>query len=188
MPEYVPESFTVRVEGTRPLLMHNPAGVGKPSGRKTVFDPEEDAKEALYLNKKGEVIVPALNILSMLRTAGADLKVPGKGKKTFKGYIYAGVSIEPYEIPLIYSGEYEIDQRPVKVSGRVMRARPKFEPWALEFRLTILDEIIHPTHIKNILEMGGKYQGLCDFRPLFGLFQVVKFDKIDGGDDPTGGA
>ncbi len=163
--------------------MHNPVAVGRPSGRKTVFDPEEDAKEALYLDKDGIVIVPSLNVLSMLRAAGADLKVPGKGKKTFKGYIYAGLNIEPYNIPLIYSGEYEIDQRPVTVSGRVMRARPKFDPWALEFKIAIVDEIIHSTHLKDILAMGGRYQGLCDFRPLFGLFNVTKFEKIENGDD-----
>lgn len=179
MPEFTPETYRVRIDGTRPLLMHRPSGIGQTKGRQVIFDPVEDAKKALYLDRNGAIVVPSLNLLSCLRTAGTEFTVPGRGKKTFKDYIYAGLRIEPLDIPLIYSGEYEIDQRPVKLSGRVMRARPKFYPWGLEFQITIVDSIIHHSSLKDILILAGRLKGLGDFRPLFGLFELSQFERVE---------
>jgi len=33
--------------------------------------------------------------------------------------------------------------------------------------------------LKRTLIDAGKYYGLCDFRPEFGLFEVVEFEKIE---------
>ena len=159
--------------------MHAPNGIGAKKSRSNYYDPVEDAKEALYLNKKGEIVFPAINILSCLREAAVDYKVPGKGKKTYKTYIYAGVSIEPSNIPLIFEGDYDIDLRPVSVGkARVMRARPKFEEWALEFTVSRLDTIINIDNLKDIFNGAGRFKGLGDFRPLFGLFKVTEFEEI----------
>ena len=44
----------------------------------------------------------------------------------------------------------------------------------------ILDPIITPSALKEILIDAGKYNGLLEFRPLFGLFAVETFEKIKG--------
>lgn len=179
------ETYKVRLEGTRPLLMHRiPTDLGNTKGKRgDKHDPQEEAEAALYKDNEGNIVMPSLNILASLKKAGTDYKVPGKGKKTFKNYIYAGVGIEPFEIPLLTDGKdpceaWEIDLRPVVVNrSRITRSRPKFAKWALEFVIEILDPIIQPETLKEILESAGRYQGLCDFRPMFGLFKVAEFEE-----------
>ena len=178
------ETYKVRIQGTRPLLMHRPNGLGEGKTRRAQkHDPEEEAAAAVYRDANGNIVVPALNILASLRKAASDFRVAGKGKKTFKNYIYAGVQIEPMEIPLQYepNGDkpWAVDVRPCVVQrSRIMRARPRFDKWALEFKIHIVDPVISPDSLKAILEAAGRYVGLCDFRPLFGLFKVVEFEQV----------
>lgn len=179
------EKIKVRIEGTRPLLMHSPNSLGKKSGRgERIPEPEDEAERALYKDEKGHVVVPALNILATMKASSKEYKVPGKGKKTFMNYIFAGLQVNPTNIPLRgvngEDPEWEIDIRPVVVQkARIMRARPKFNEWALEFEVEILDAIIRPENIREFLESAGKYTGIGDFRPLFGLFEVTKYEKME---------
>ena len=173
------EVYNVEIKGIRPLLMHSAAAIGtKTDGRgKTEYDPKEEAESYLYKNKDGEIVIPSLNLLSAMRESAKDFKVPGKGRKTFMKYIYAGVQISPLEIPLLSDG-WEIDRKPVVIQrARIMRSRPRFDKWGVKFNIEIVDPIIRGSDAKAILEAAGKYQGLCDFRPLYGLFSVVGFER-----------
>jgi len=111
--------------------------------------------------------------------------VPGKGRTSYSSYIYAGIELEPAFVPLVTnSGKaaaraWEVDVRPVNVQkARILRARPRFDDWAFEFQIKILDPIMRPETLKNILQDAGKYVGLCDMRPLFGLYSVEKFEPV----------
>ena len=177
-------TLDVVVRGTKPLLMHSPAALLKPKNRKiksTDHNPEEEAKESLYLNDEGKICVPSLAVLSCLRKAAVNLKKPGSGKKTLKDYVYSGLSIEPDMIPLD-NQIYEIDIRPVTVQRvRIMRARPIFKNWSLQFKITIQDPSTWDNGIvRSVLEDAGKYQGLLDFRPLFGTFKVERLTDENG--------
>ena len=180
------EQIRVKIRGTRPLLMHSPQSIGQNKDNRsgTRHDPIEEAEASLYRDANGKIIIPSLNLLASMQKAAVDYKVPGKGKKTYKTYILSGIRIEPDDIELITDdkGETEegwtVDLRPVVIQrSRIMRARPKFDSWSLEFTVDILDPIIRPPDVKEFLMSAGKYQGLCDFRPLFGLFEVVKFER-----------
>jgi len=179
------EKVKVRIEGTRPLLMHSPNSLSAKSGRGSAIpEPEDEAERALYKDEKGHIVVPALNLLATIKASSKEYKVPGKGKKTFMNYIFAGLQVSPVNVPLLgLNGEgpkWEIDRRPVVVQrARVMRARPKFNEWALEFEVEILDAIIRPENIKEFLESAGRYTGIGDFRPLFGLFKLAKYEKME---------
>jgi len=184
MPKDVIERIRVRIEGVRPLLMHSPGAMNIKSERKGVqIDPRKEAEASLYRDDDGKIVVPAINILAAMREAAKEYKVPGRGRKTFRDYIYAGLRITPDMIPLqVPNGQdpetaWEVDIRPVVVQrSRIMRARPRFDEWALEFDIEILDPIIRASNVKEFLESAGKYIGLCDFRPLFGQFKVTKFE------------
>lgn len=181
MPE---ERYRVEIEGIRPLLMHSCDSMLEESKNKTTrskeHDPKVDAETALYKDVKGDIIVPSFCVLSCLRESAKNFQVPGKGKKTFKNFIYAGVQIEPMDIPLIYRGGYEVDLKTVVVQrSRIVRARPRFDEWTLIFTLEIIDPIITPQILKQIIGDAGKYNGLLDFRPLYGLFKLTKFERVD---------
>ena len=182
------EKISVRITGKRPLLVHSPnqmieaRDTGKQptrSARPDTIPIVQEAEGCLYKDREGKLVVPALCILASMRNAGVNRIVPGKGKKTFKGYIFSGVQIEPNDIPLQSATGWVPDVKRVKKGNAyVPAARPRFDEWALEFEMQIVDPIISTADLKEILTDAGKYNGLCDFRPLYGLFDVERFEEL----------
>lgn len=175
------EKFKVRIRGRRPLLMHSPQSMMEEDETKRGEKPDsnKEAWKALYRDLNGNICVPGYIIKASMREASKDFKVPGKGKKTFKDFVKAGILIDPEYIPL-EGDNYVIDQRPVVIQrNRIIRARPRFEDWALEFTVEVVDPIIRESNVKEFLETAGRFQGICDNRPEFGLFTVEKFEKLE---------
>lgn len=179
------ERISVRIKGSRPLLMNScqqmvierESEKAKKRGREELT-PTEEAERCLYKDNNGEIYVPSLSLLAAMRAAGVNRLVPGKGKKTYKNYIFSGVRVEPDNIPLQTPG-WKPDLKPVTINrARIIRSRPRFDDWVLEFEMQIVDPIITKADLKEILNEAGKYNGLCDFRPLYGLFEVERFEEI----------
>jgi len=181
------EKIDVTITGTRPLLMHAiPKDFGqKKVGRGAQPDPKEDAEAAMYRDKDGKIAIPSINLLSSLRKAATDYKVPGKARKTFRDLIFSGVQFASAYIPLNCNGTkpekaWEIDLQPVNIQrAKIIRARPRFDEWSLSFQMEIVDDLIQPKVLQDMLESAGRFIGLCDYRPLFGLFKVDKFEVVE---------
>jgi hypothetical protein len=113
----------------------------------------------------------------MIKSASNN-RIAGRGKKTFKDAFKGGVFVEPRLIPHKIS-KWEIDLQNVVVQrSRVIRARPRFDEWELDFQILNIDERITPNIIKDILVDAGRFCGIGDFRPRYGRFEVVKFEPI----------
>jgi hypothetical protein len=180
------ERISVKICGSRPLLMNScqqmitakENEVAKKRGREEI-SAQVEAERCLYKAADGTVFIPAFCLLSAMRAAGVNRLVPGKGKKTYKGYIFSGVRITPDEMPVLTEKGWAPDLKPVVIGkARVIKARPRFDDWAVECELQIVDPIITKADLKEILIEAGKYNGLCDFRPLYGLFDVERFEEI----------
>ena len=172
------EVYKVKIRGTKPLLMHSPEGMigDRPKLRRGEhLEPKIEAEKALYKDTEGRICVPAFNIKACIREAGRNYKVAGR-KSSFGGMIRAGLRIFPEMVPLI-ADSWEVDLRPVVVQRqRILRARPKFSNWGLEFRIENIDPtVIHKDTLERILKDAGRYYGLGDFRPEFGLFELEEF-------------
>jgi len=173
------EIYKVRIKGTKPLLMHAPVELeSKPKLRRGEhLDPKTEAEKYLYKDEKGNIVIPSVNIKACIRDAGANYKVSGR-RSTFKAMIKAGIDIQPFPyVPLEHNG-WKVDIRPVVVQrSRILRARPRFDIWALNFEIVNKDPtVIHKDVLRKILEDAGKYYGLGDLRPEFGLFEVERFE------------
>jgi len=172
------EIYEVKIVGIRPLLLHNPAGIGNfPKLRRGEhLPPEEEAKHYLYLDEAGRPCIPAANIKACIRDAGRNYRVRGR-RSTFAARIRAAITIQPAMVPIISAGGWKVDVRSVVVQRqRILRARPRFDDWSLEFEIINDDPTIIPMDmLKRILTDAGRYYGLGDFRPEFGLFAVEKF-------------
>ena len=179
------EKYKVEIKGMRPLLMNScrcmiEDRLNKPSRGREELTLKEEAEKLLYFDEKETIVIPSLCILGCLRKSATNFKVPGRGRKTHKDFIYAGIKIESENIPLIAKKEWKVDLQTVVIgSGRIVKARPRFDEWKLNFKIDILDIIITSTTLKEILVDAGKFNGLCDFRPLFGLFSVEKFERVN---------
>jgi len=191
----------VRIEGASPLLMHNgqlanPLNewtmkikeiTSKHFSKKTEADGKElrrlEFHGGLYYDEDKEIpIIPDVFIEGTIRDAARDKK---KGPT-----INAGLSVYPEKIPLIYKGTkdrdalYEdgnfVDNRIIKLDKKkaLVRTRPRFDKWELEFEIKTIDEILSMKDVADFLTSAGTFKGLGDYRPKFGRFIVKEFEVV----------
>ncbi len=153
-------------------------GENTSKSKKKVYDPNVEAEKCLYKNLKGEIYQPAEHIYQSMVRAAVDFKF--EKKRTYKDVITSGIIVQPEEIPLVVDKHYEIDARGAVVQrARIIRWRPRFNEWKLNFSIDILDDenISVPT-LKEILERAGATKGIGDYRPRFGRFMVTAFKEV----------
>ena len=139
-------------------------------------DYSKEEFQKLYLTKDKMVYEPASHIKGCLTKAATEFFIKGHKGKRYTDRIRAFVQVEPLEI-VHKVQEWHVDIRTVVVQRiRVVRRRPCFNDWALDFNLLIKDpEAVPPETLHEILEYGGRYVGMGDYRPEFGLFEVTKW-------------
>lgn len=160
------------------------------------------------LNTDGEIItIPSEYIMRCMMEGGAQV-LTGKGKKTFKAQSQSGLLCPEFHWPLQLNGTgatvsmddinalkakntfveqvagaqklgFSLFVKRVRVGqNKHIRVRPRFEQWATEGRIAIVDDAITPKILKQILELAGRYKGLGNWRPgsptpgQFGMFEA----------------
>ena len=192
------DSITIRIRGLAPLLMHSDRGVNtmdplvkqkalltsKRGKNKTEEDIAEIARldwaVALYHDPKLGPYIPARNIKAMLIEAAKKTKDGGK--------VRSGCVLLEDKLELKYSGPRDIDGlwkdgrftdlRTVgQMAVRVMRCRPVFLEWEMEFTVAYDAAVVDKGDILRFAETGGRMVGIGDYRPAcggdFGRFEVV---------------
>lgn len=172
--------FHVGVKGVAPLLQHRYADEKQDDSPKQVAGKRDYSKEAelaLYKSPEGEIYQPSSHIEGAMLKAAANFQIGGRGKKTYKDLFKSAVIVAPFAIPH-KNPKWEVDRRPVIVNrGRIMRERPMFTEWELEFDVQVMDEQIPNSVVNAILTFAGQYVGIGDYRPKFGRFIVTKFEE-----------
>ena len=183
------ENVKVRIIGISPMLMHSNEGVNPLHPLKIEMakitkkrnKTEEDTLAILdleyqlnsYYDNEIGPYVPAANIEACLRDAAKKRK---KGKD-FTSAVFIG----PDMVQLIYEGPRKIedlikdmrfrDIRPASIMGKsVLRCRPRFNSWKLEFEVLYDAAVLDLQDIKDALDIGGRLIGLNDYRPRYGRF------------------
>jgi len=177
--------LNVSIKGISPLLQHRfpMDGADKPGKKRTgVPDWQAECERALYKDEKGVLYEPASHLESALAIAGRSFKISGRRGATYGKLVASTISIEPDAIPHKIT-HYEVDSRPVVVQkARIVRYRPRFDNWELDFRIAVHDEQLPLSVLKEILDQTGLYVGIGDYRPgrggKFGKFMVTKFEEV----------
>jgi hypothetical protein len=186
----------VTIEGTRAILLNNPAsmGTGASDGKKKIPTPTEEANQKCYWTPdKKSLAFPGVNIhRSMIHAAGAFKA----GKLSMTPYIAGGIGIEPEMIPFyivspnneaISITKYDIDTRRAVVQRQgVMRSRPRIKQgWNLQFEMQVSEDDLPQKSfemLKAILAEAGRRIGIGDFRPQktgpFGKFAVTGWEDV----------
>jgi len=168
----------VTVAGTRPLLQNKfqDNENGLPSKRGKKYDDKIEAEKRLEKNEKKVICQPASHFESSMQKSAAEFKF--QGRKTYKDLFKAAIFVEPLLIPH-KNQSYQIDKRAVNINrSKILRCRPRFDKWELTFRIIIKDDRIEPLLVKQVLENAGRFHGVGDYRPRFGLFEVIKFKVL----------
>lgn len=169
----------VKISGVQPLLMHSFPMVPIEALEKQT--PAQQAEHAAYRTPDGKLYVPGIN-LQRAFIAGATYS-KGKGRGTLQRSAAACLAITPEHL-ILDRQEYTVDSRPVVVpatKGRVMRHRPFFAQWALEFELEFDPTLITPAQVRRIVDDTGTRVGILDFRPEkkgpYGRFVVTSWEE-----------
>ena len=183
-------SYTIR--GVRPLVMHN-ARLSDPLNEwarsvaeiskkrnKTEDDLMELARRewfgGLYLNAKGEPIIPESNLERMLRDAAAKTK---RGKDVQSSLIVIEPAVLKYTGPkdaeaMWASGNYVLRASCKVGQQRVIRSRPCFNEWSLTFVVSFDTTVLEARDVDGFVELAGSRIGCCDWRPKHGRFVMEK--------------
>jgi len=183
------KELKVKIKGVSPTIMHN-GQMCNPMNRYTKLMKEITGKRkktdedhaaiarieweaGLYFNDKREIVWPGLNIERMLIDAAKKIKMGSLLKTAIIVDGDAPILPKPQTKNLDALFETNSYVNAVVVNrARIMRTRPIFYDWALEFAVTFNDELINQRDLVQIIEIAGSQIGLSDFRPRFGRFLV----------------
>lgn len=170
--------------GTTPLLCHNPQ-LADPENDvvreiKTLTDKRKKTDEdrravgrlewfgSLYLENGSGPVIPTANIRKCLVEAGKTRKL---GKQ-----IGRAVSFVDFTTPILYDGprdpmklyeRVEFRHRATVVNsgrGRVVRVRPKFSQWQIKTDAELLEDMLNPSELSDVVSLAGLIEGLGDNR------------------------
>ena len=144
---------------------------------------------SLYLGEDGAPCAPGECLEAALRAAAKHTK---EGKSVQTGLtidenppiIYDGPKTadelwsfrsKGADLELPMSGRKFVDRRRARVGqNAVMRTRPIFSEWELEFTVRYKSSLINKSSLKEFVELAGVQIGLFELRPKFGRFEVLK--------------
>lgn len=183
--------LAITIQGITPLLLNrfsDEAAASATAGTRASIatdhlPPKDDAESRLYLDEKGQWIIPQPNLFRCIIDAGKFFKA-GKTKITTlkSSLIPAAVTMTEVYYPLKSKKGWTVDTRPVRIpatGGRILRHRPLFNDWGLSFKCELDETMITAKLFREIVDAGGRRIGLGDFRPdckgVFGKFVVQKW-------------
>lgn len=143
------------------------------------------AEFACHRNKEGKCFIPADQLRGSFINAGTYVKSKvGVRSKSMKQTVASMFMVTPDEIIL---PEYDtIDKRSAvnqRVKARVIKIRPKWMNWEVEFTLNVMENSLTKETIQSIIEYAGSYVGIGSFRPtnngMFGKFEVISIESIE---------
>ena len=176
------KTIRVSIKGNSPLLMHRfpMDGADAPGKKRTgVPDYQMEGERALYKDEKGTIYQPSSHIEGALKEAAKSFKIAGKRGATYSKLVASTIQVMPDAIPHKLT-DYHIDARPVVIQrARIVRYRPMFDEWELDFNIQIPDDQLPIDIVKQILDQAGLYVGIGDYRPgkggKYGKFMVTQF-------------
>lgn len=157
------------------------------SGKRKKTDADFEAlanieyQAGLYLNNKGQVIVPS-RVLESVLVEGA--KKSKEGKLALSGMFVDTDGILEYEggamsvKDLVASPDHRICVAVRVGMAKVMRTRPHFKNWKTKFRVSINEQVANEAQLKRWLEDAGSYVGIGDWRPRHGRYELENFTAV----------
>lgn len=131
--------------------------------------------------KNFDLYIPAENVEATLINGAKSFK---RGSDVEKYVMVTDLYI-PFEYgenlsadKLVESFEYRDTRAMTVMRSKVMRTRPRFDQWAIQFKMNYDETKIDLDTIMSAMDYAGKYVGLCDSRPKYGKFCVM-VEEVD---------
>ena len=183
----------LQITGVSGLVMHNPrlidptdpyvkqiAEITSKGSKQTDAEREEVARlewfGGIYHDSEAGVYVPTWNIVKCLNRGAVQTK---EGAKVLRA-----ISVVTDRVSVVYDGPRELPDLYARVEYRfrkevgigqkkVMRMRPIFRKWRVEFEAEIDPDGMNPADLLRVATTAGRAEGLLDARKLgYGRFTV----------------
>jgi hypothetical protein len=192
-----PFSVTVTIRGVVPLLFHrwsNESIAEKAKAAKgSAAKKSDDVDSYVWRDGDGHICLPGVYLLGALvdpRNGAAKYRQdPRSPRKSALDLFRAGVStlvdlapvrsVTKPDVPTAV-WDYLDERRAVVQRQGITRSRPAFlAGWEATIDLVVNSpEYIDQTMLLDVLGIAGRLVGVGDFRPTYGRFQVVSFDRL----------
>ena len=179
------KEFIVTIKGVTPLLFNKflESSISSEVKKRSGSIGKSKTEDKLYKNPEGKIYTPSTHISGMLVNSAKNFKIRNKGKSTYSKLAGSCIEIEP-DI-LIHKNqkweEFTISAVIPSTKGRIMISRPLIRKWEIDFNIKITDDIPEDV-LKSILDYGGQYIGIGDWRPdkkgKYGKFIVTSFKEV----------
>lgn len=176
------QTIKVQLSGVRPMMFDRYSGDNST---------QLPIAEKMYLDSKRRLIIPAVNILSLLaaeNTKSVCRQFFGRNGKTIALGISAYCNINPFEIPLVDDkGQIQFTDFNEQISvhhavARLKNGIPNYKerpllalPWYLRFEIQYQDNrYCTLENLRQAVSMGGTL-GIGTFRPYFGRYELTEW-------------
>ena len=151
--------------------------------------PEEQAKEKLYTDGNGAVVIPAEMLFACLREAGKVVTYQSRktiSKSDGTTILPAVLMILEPDVALIHGG-WVVDKRRGQLkqgmkATAVCVVRPRFDKWRFTFTFDLDEKVLGEEAAKQLVTFAGSRQGIGSFRPNksgpFGRFAIAKWVSV----------
>lgn len=174
------KSIKVQLSGLRPMMFDRYAGDN---------NTQLPNAEKMYLNEQRQLIMPALNLYSLLtaeNTKSVCRQFFGKQGRTVALGISSYTSIEPFDIPIEddngpitfdgWNGQISVHKAVARLAKGVPnpKERPVLAlPWRIAFEVQYQEnKFCTLENLRQAFAMGGVL-GLGTFRPFFGRYELT---------------
>lgn len=181
----IPYTVSVKIQGTADYLYHrwnNEAVAEKAKAAKgSKAKKQDDIETFVYRNEDKFLCIPGEQLRMSIINAAKFKQDPRSPRKSAMDLYKAGIVVIT---DLASTGLKEWDyldmRRVVIQKNAITRSRPALRKgWVIEFLIMVnLPEYISHDELNEIISMAGRLNGVGDFRPTFGRFQIVEFKKL----------
>lgn len=181
-----PYTCRVTIEGVADILFHrwNRESVESKSRAKkgSAEKKSDDVKSYVYRNEKGNISIPGEYLKGAIVGAAKFRQDPRSPRKSAADLFKAAIiSLTPLA-DLGAKTWDKMDKRRVVIQrNAITRSRPAMSyGWRTTFDILVnLPEYIDPPMLNETIAQAGKLIGLADFCPIYGRFNVVRFEVLD---------
>lgn len=180
----LPYTVSVTIQGSADLLFHrwnNEAVAEKAGGAKGSKAKKSDNVESyVYRNDAGELALPGEYVRQAIIHAAKFRQDPRSPRKSAMDLFKAGiVTLTPLASLGVKEWDY-LDMRRVMIQrAGITRTRPAMKAgWRAAFEFMVnLPEYINDDMLREVIEQAGRLIGIADFRPTYGRFGIVAFER-----------
>lgn len=142
---------------------------------------QDDIETYVYRNEEGYLCIPGEQLRMSIINAAKFRQDPRSPRKSAMD-LYKAAIVPLTDLASTGLKEWDyLDMRRVVIQrNSITSSRPALRKgWQVEFLIMVnLPEYISPSDLNETISMSGRLNGIGDFRPTYGRFQVVEFKKV----------